>query len=35
MHEFPVTENILRIVLRPAEEAKAVKVVSVSLRIGE
>jgi len=35
MHELPVTESILRIVLRHAEEAKAGKVVSVSLRIGE
>ena len=35
MHELPVTENILRIVLRHAEEAKAGAVVSVSLRVGE
>jgi len=35
MHELPVTENILRVVLRHAEEAKAVKVISVSLKIGE
>ena len=35
MHELPVTENILKVVLRHAEEAKAEKIVSVSLRIGE
>lgn len=35
MHELPVTENILRIVLRYAEEAKAGRVLSVSLRVGE
>ena len=35
MHELPVTESILRIVLRHAEEARAVKVIRVSLRIGE
>ncbi|MCX5834470.1 MAG: hydrogenase/urease maturation nickel metallochaperone HypA [Deltaproteobacteria bacterium] len=35
MHELPVTENILKVVLRHAEEAKAGKVISVSLRIGE
>jgi hydrogenase nickel incorporation protein HypA/HybF len=35
MHELPVTENILKVVLRHAEEAKAGKVVRVSLRIGE
>ncbi|HOD34403.1 MAG TPA: hydrogenase maturation nickel metallochaperone HypA [Syntrophales bacterium] len=35
MHELPVTENILKVVLRHAEEAKAVRVISVSLRIGE
>jgi hydrogenase nickel incorporation protein HypA/HybF len=35
MHELPVTENILRIVLRYAEDAGAGKVISVSLRIGE
>lgn len=35
MHELPVTENILRIVLRHAEEAKADRVLSVSLRVGE
>jgi hydrogenase nickel incorporation protein HypA/HybF len=35
MHELPITENILKIVLRHAEEARAGKVVSVSLRIGE
>jgi hydrogenase nickel incorporation protein HypA/HybF len=35
MHELPVTENILKVVLRHAEEARADKVISVSLRIGE
>ncbi len=35
MHELPVTENILKVVLRHADEARAQKVVSVSLRIGE
>ena len=35
MHELPVTESILRIVLRHAEEAKAGKVIGISLRIGE
>ncbi|MDI9570687.1 MAG: hypothetical protein QM278_08195 [Pseudomonadota bacterium] len=34
-HELPVTGNILAIVLRHTEEAKAVKVVSVRLGIGE
>jgi len=35
MHELPVTENILKIVLRHAEADRATRVVSVSLRIGE
>ena len=35
MHELPVTESILRIVLRHAETAQAKKVLSVSLRVGE
>ena len=35
MHELPVTENILRVVLRHAEEAKADRVIGVSLRVGE
>jgi len=35
MHELPVTENILKVVLRHADEAQAGRVVSVSLRIGE
>ena len=35
IHELPVTESILRVLLRHAEEARAGKVVSVSLRIWE
>lgn len=35
MHELPVTENILKVVLRHAEADRAKKVVRVSLRIGE
>lgn len=35
MHELPITESILKIVLKHAEADGADKVVSVSLRIGE
>lgn len=35
MHELPVTEGILNIVLRHAEGAQVKKVVSISLKIGE
>lgn len=35
MHELPVTESILKVVLRHGEEAGASRIVSVSLRIGE
>jgi len=35
MHELPVTENILKVVLRHAGEARAARVVGISLRIGE
>lgn len=35
MHELPITESILNIVLRHAEENEAVKIVNINLRIGE
>jgi hydrogenase nickel incorporation protein HypA/HybF len=35
MHELPITESILNIVLRHAEANQALKVVKISLRIGE
>ncbi len=35
MHELPVTENILKVVIRHAGANQAQKVVAVSLRIGE
>ncbi len=35
MHELPITENILKVVLRHAEADGAKKVVRVHLRIGE
>ncbi|MGE5544451.1 MAG: hydrogenase maturation nickel metallochaperone HypA [Bacillota bacterium] len=35
MHELAVTEGMLKVVLRHAEQNQANKVVSISLRIGE
>ena len=35
MHELPVTENILKVVLKHAEDNAASKIICVSLRIGE
>lgn len=35
MHELPITENILKVVLKHAEAGGAQKVVRVHLRIGE
>jgi hydrogenase nickel incorporation protein HypA/HybF len=35
MHELPVTESILSIVLKHAEKNKVKRVVTISLRVGE
>ena len=35
MHELPVTESILSIVLKHAEKHKVKRVVTISLRVGE